>query len=400
MSLGLIFTVCIFCRDTLDIAVLADPGLPNGASIGPIRGGPNFRGAGLISDVVTHPGSAELLRYVYSKSITFTPSPQDAIKVGSTDESGIVYPICFQSVSRANASTSGIFSAPICTRIRVVRPEPQRTVTVTCPSCTQPLLTREFTAMVRCTYTWSMLLYERKDFDVSYRMDGQLIPGAPDPRFEVSGYKAGIYAPRAEADPLNPLPRGAELMEPVPYRHCIDMSTQAQNVRMPFNTVCQSSLLRNVYTQELVWTPPRGLESSTINVCFRIAGAPGMDPNIVEPERICSKVTVSKCRVCTVPGDTLQSIAKDYRTDWLQLWGANVLVDSPSNLKDYGYITLGPTYKISKKSEAMNIVAGTFGMTIDGLVELNPDLKGMVTLNQGTDVCVVPPVCKSTQLTV
>jgi hypothetical protein len=379
--------------------VLSDPGLPNGASIGPIRGGPDFTGGELgVSDVVQSPGSSDLVRYVYSKSITFTPTAQDAIQVGDSEESGIVYPICFQGASRANASGAVVFGERVCTRIKVVRPEPQHTVEVTCPSCTSPLVTSEFTAMVRCPYKWNILMYERKDFDPSYMMDGEIYPSAP---FEVSGYKSGAYAPRAEPDPHNPLPAGAVLMQPHPHIHCRSDNAQTPVARSPSEPEprCEPIYRGNFYTQELTWTPPRGMESSTVMVCFRISGAAGMDTSVVQPKRICSKVTVSKCRVCTLPGDTLQSIAKDYRTDWLQLWGANVLVENPNNLKDYGYITIGPTYRVSKKSEPANIVAGTFGMTMDGLVELNPDLKGVVTLQQGTDVCILPPVCKSTQLT-
>ena len=34
-------------------------------------------------------------------------------------------------------------------------------------------------------------------------------------------------------------------------------------------------------------------------------------------------VHVSKCRYCAQPGETMQSLAESFQTDWLQLWGAN-----------------------------------------------------------------------------
>ena len=100
-----------------------------------------------------------------------------------------------------------------------------------------------------------------------------------------------------------------------------------------------------------------------------------------------------------MPGDTLQSIAKEFRTDWLQLWGANVHVENPTNLAGYGNVTLGPTYVVSKSAEAVQLVAGTFGMSLPDLAELNPDLVGGHThLPKDTKVCLVPPVCKASDM--
>ena len=41
---------------------------------------------------------------------------------------------------------------------------------------------------------------------------------------------------------------------------------------------------------------------------------------------------VAKCQTCVKAGDTLLSLAQDYKTDWLQLWGANVNVGNPNKL--------------------------------------------------------------------
>jgi len=381
---------------SLEIAVASDPGLPNGASIGPLRGGPGFQTGGVVSNLITtEPPDPSLLRYVYHREITFTPTERDAIALSEDPEAGITYPLCFFSMTNMNGTATPIQGPKVCTKIMVVRPEPMAATEITCPSCTAPLPVN-FTAMVRCPYSWNMILWERKDFDPNYRIDGQAPPAVPGEvvPLAVSGYREGLYQPRAEPDPHNPLPMGAELRAPVENLLCRD-SPKMQ----PFDDTCEdTTLLRKVWTQELAWRPTRGMENQVFHVCILLSGARGIDPAIVAPERVCSTVLVTKCKVCTLPGDTLESIAKEYRTDWLQLWGANVLVDNPRNLADYGNVTIGPTYVTSKETELSNIVAGVFGMTMEGFLDVNPDLRGVETLSRGTPVCVLPPVCKGSDM--
>ena len=43
--------------------------------------------------------------------------------------------------------------------------------------------------------------------------------------------------------------------------------------------------------------------------------------------------------MCVQNGDTLVSLARDYRTDWLQLWGANTHIGNPNRLANPGVCT-------------------------------------------------------------
>ena len=74
---------CAFC-DRVDIAVLSDPGIPNGASVGPITGGPAAAAADLSPDDHTNmirlarPGDADPstpeTAYLYARRFRFQPS--------------------------------------------------------------------------------------------------------------------------------------------------------------------------------------------------------------------------------------------------------------------------------------------------------------------------------------
>ena len=69
--------------------------------------------------------------------------------------------------------------------------------------------------------------------------------------------------------------------------------------------------------------PPRGTEGSTRRICLLLT-VPGVPSR---PRRVCSAgLRVRKCEACTRPGDTLGTLAGEFGTDWLQLWGANTQV--------------------------------------------------------------------------
>jgi len=358
---------------------MSDPGLPNGASVGPV-----------INTTQISSTPAGVTKFLFSREVTFTPSARDAIALNPDSNEGLSFKICFKGIS------GPYVSSPQCSNIVVVRPEPQQSLSITCPSCPTPLPAAEFTAMVRCTYTWNLILWEAKDFDAATDV---VEMRQPFPSGNQVGYEHGRYVPVVTADPMNPMPSGAALSTGMSHQHCRDVTP----VGDPFVTFCNAGLIRNARTQQITWTPTRGMESGVYNVCFRLGTmdmAGGMMDETVMPQRVtCSEVTVAKCKVCTKPGDTLESIAKDYRTDWLQLWGANVWVENPRNLAGYGMVTLGPTYVVSKETEQAQIVAGTYGMSLSHMAEVNPDLaaKGVTLLPKDTAVCVIPPVCKGGQ---
>ena len=140
--------------------------------------------------------------------------------------------------------------------------------------------------------------------------------------------------------------------------------------------------------QILSWSPVRGLEAKTFRFCLLIS-----ELHIKEgSHRQCTNIYVQKCTVCGKPSDTLLSISMEYKTDWLQLWGANYNVSNPNNLKNYIRLKLGPMYVVTK-DEDTKILASRFSMTTEALMAINPDLLGNTSLVAGTQVCLMPRIC-------
>ncbi len=105
--------------------------------------------------------------------------------------------------------------------------------------------------------------------------------------------------------------------------------------------------------------------------------------------RVCSApLRVRRCQFCARAGDTLRSLALEFDTDWLQLWGANVGVADPDALAPAaagpadpaaeaaaaaGLLHLGPVYRATADTAAA-VLAATFEVPLRALLTANPDL--------------------------
>ena len=69
---------------------------------------------------------------------------------------------------------------------------------------------------------------------------------------------------------------------------------------------------------EVDWTPSRGDEGRDHWMCFTARGKTSLASNTR-----CFVVPVARCQYCTLEGDSLHSLAVDFKTSWLQLWAAN-----------------------------------------------------------------------------
>ena len=69
---------------------------------------------------------------------------------------------------------------------------------------------------------------------------------------------------------------------------------------------------------EIDWTPGRGDEGRDHWMCFTARGKSSLASNTR-----CFVVPVARCQYCTLEGDSLHSLAVDFKTSWLQLWAAN-----------------------------------------------------------------------------
>mmetsp|Transcript_27588 Transcript_27588/g.72925 ORF Transcript_27588/g.72925 Transcript_27588/m.72925 type:complete len:159 (+) Transcript_27588:298-774(+) len=104
----------------------------------------------------------------------------------------------------------------------------------------------------------------------------------------------------------------------------------------------------------------------------------------------CFAVRVAKCRYCLGPGETLMAAAAKYKTDWMQVWGANPTITDPDDVALYTPLTLGPIYTV-RVTDTLQRAADRFGTTSDNILGANPDVNA--TLQAGTALCVLPAVC-------
>ena len=365
---------CTMC-DTVEISVIADPGLPNKARLDSTKGPLDVNSAANAPSrevPVQFMGMQSVASYFqYSRKFSFKPDEGSALKVSSSEDpsserNGLRYKVCFEATSKTTSFYQGVLemkSDRVCAYIQVVRPEPELS-TVTQMQLgldNEPLpMIRglpgpdgndnlPFVARVRCPYKWKIHTYEKKaETDgIQYETDF------------IAGYKRDQYVPIAKVDPENPLPKGAVLMPDPNSDH-----------------------------QILSWSPERGMEGHRFNFCLIIT-----DRHVAAgSHRQCTSILVQKCQVCGLPSETLHSISMEYKTDWLQLWGANYNISNPNKLEDYRTLRLGPLYSTSKE-EKISAIASRFSMTPATLIEVNPDLKGKATVEAGTKVCLVPVIC-------
>jgi hypothetical protein len=349
---------CSRC-DSVAISVLSNPGLPNGATLLETKGkndlddSPDAPSRKVDMLVGGATGKAEF--YLNSREIHFTPSLHDAVMVDPAHPGvGVKYQVCFEGSSRKDNGAGDVQkSQAFCMYFQVVRPEPVINGIVEArpsPGTNIDMSTPQEVS-VRCPYAWDLNLQDAKD-----TMSALLLRQATD--FD-AGYEPGKYHIIATEDPAHPLPHGAHITPPGPG-----------------------------VVQQLRWTPVRGMEGHEFEVCVNFKDVVVDEGSVLS----CGKFFVRKCEVCSLNDDTLSSIAAEYHTDWLQLWGANYMVENPNHIPEYQRLKLGPMYTTSK-DETVRVLASNFGMSIEGLKRVNPDLEGMDSYSMGTPVCLIPRVC-------
>ena len=368
----------------LDIPLASNPGLPNGASIG----------STVAEQVAVYQGDSSnpLLYPVFTREISLTPTVSDLELSSSANQliPSIQYQACFTSGSGASATTS-------CASIRVVRPEPRIIVGQTdfplssacvadgvcdvmfdglgdtrfCSagyqtlnsdgSCTPSAQSRE--VRIRCNYSWSFSLFDQRS-----------------PLEILGGLHHSYYTAVLEEDPLFPLPPGARLSAP-----------EFEYVTLATPTKGGASITRKLTVQKLLWQPARDAVGRNFTICLLLKDK----RTPLTARRVCSVTfAVKKCEACTRAGDTLKTLAEEFSTDWLQLWGANQGLYHPNEFDASAlpYVKLGPLYT-PVADETATMIATTFQVPYAALVGMNPDLgiaaPGHVVRRESS-VCLVP----------
>ena len=186
------------------------------------------------------------------------------------------------------------------------------------------------------------------------------------------------------------MPEGVVINRPEPY----EMPRFTQRNAKDGNYHLQGSIA----SVEIDWTPRKGQEGQDHWMCLTAKGGQSHNTR-------CFVLPVSRCQYCTIEGDSLQSLAVDFKTSWLQLYTANSAsveaFDDQNKAKDYPLnpahlvagtrVTLGPLYHV-KAHDSMDALATRFHTSVERLMEVNPDLK-TPALQVGQELCVIPDVC-------
>ena len=64
--------------------------------------------------------------------------------------------------------------------------------------------------------------------------------------------------------------------------------------------------------------PPVSLAGRNLKICLKASDVWGLDSI-----QRCVLVTTGSCKACLKVGQTLNSLAAEYSTDWLQIWATN-----------------------------------------------------------------------------
>jgi len=335
------------------IAVLTDPGLPNGANEG----------------VNMHEGEHNVSRL-------FSWTPQKG-------QEGITYLICFQAQSDRKAE----YCVPSkrCVRVKAVVPmqfiqeaiiqilplAPQMKIPAGIPPPPPPPSPRFIDAAGMVTENTRV----------------QIAPGClVKVRISVDRSVTGALV---EPEPSVGIPPGATL-SPVPELQGQDLG---------------GGLYRDTY--EIAWRPTRDFRHPTYPACIRVrdtlgsrseasgtidslGGASGVE--LKREHDRCYQYDLLRCRFCAQAEQSLEHVAAYwYGADWIQLWGVNPEITVPDRLPDNALLRLGPTYLV-KRGDTLLRLADRYGMTLPQLQALNPEADEKI-LKPGDALCIMPTVC-------
>uniref|UniRef100_A0A7S0NF34 LysM domain-containing protein n=1 Tax=Hanusia phi TaxID=3032 RepID=A0A7S0NF34_9CRYP len=135
------------------------------------------------------------------------------------------------------------------------------------------------------------------------------------------------------------------------------------------------------------WTPLRGMEGQTHQICMRGSHV-GNSSGLAE---VCAFLRVMKCYYCTRVGETLNYVAEQYNfdTNWLRLWNFNPDIQDPDLiLRNYLPIVIGSTYKV-QLGDTLSRVAARLRTTVKKILEVNPDMTS-TDLFIDQEICVMP----------
>jgi len=144
-------------------------------------------------------------------------------------------------------------------------------------------------------------------------------------------------------------------------------------------------------SRELTWIPARTQSGLIKTTCF------DSSTKTTQKFRRCFTFHVSKCRYCAQQGETLQSLAESYHTDWLQIWAASTHLTNPNNFKLYQLVNIGAMYP-AREADTLAKLAHRFRSDIRSLMLANPEVVSKdEELKVGGLICILPGVCNAAE---
>ena len=141
------------------------------------------------------------------------------------------------------------------------------------------------------------------------------------------------------------------------------------------------------------WTPQRGQEAQNYMICFNLVDF----CRYSSVQSICVNISVLKCQVCISSGQTLQSIAADYQTDFLSFYSANVAIQRPFRIPVGAVLNSGILYRV-QLGDTLSAIADRFFTTKQSILGMNPDIAYAYSQGDaampGDRVCLSLPICE------
>ena len=124
----------------------------------------------------------------------------------------------------------------------------------------------------------------------------------------------------------------------------------------------------------------------------REVGAQARHPELETGKVACLSVKVQKCQYCAQAGESLASIAAAFNSDWLHLYTTNPTLRDPDHIQAGAVVNTGVLYEV-REGDYLALLADKFFTSTEAILAVNPDLHGGAALLEGSEVCILPPVC-------
>jgi len=157
------------------------------------------------------------------------------------------------------------------------------------------------------------------------------------------------------------------------------------------------------FKSTFTWTPTREQGNWHYSICFDstdLAGGSAACPasGVMQTTTGCIDIHVAPCKWALQDKESFIHLAKDAKTNWLQLWANNKHIKKPDFEAQPGtLLNIGMVYK-AEKDDSLAAIAGKFGTTVELIMQHNVQLEKLNqpeqhVINVGESLCVIVNSC-------